>query len=72
MTTPTEETRFKGWPVIHTDYRVDRPIFEHYALLDTDRETAPFLAVEGNAIMGLPPWERAAPRTKSTCPPKPL
>jgi cytochrome P450 len=46
MTTPTEEMRFKGWPVVHTDYRVDRPAFEHYALLDADREAAPFLRAE--------------------------
>jgi cytochrome P450 len=46
MTTPTEEMRFKGWPVVHTDYRVDRPAFEHYALLDGDREAAPFLRAE--------------------------
>jgi len=27
-----------GCPVIHTDYRVDRPIMEHFAMLDADRE----------------------------------
>src|SRR3712207_9030982 len=32
-----------GCPVVHTDYRGDRPIFEHYALLDAEREQAPVL-----------------------------
>ena len=38
----------------------------------TMREIWSSLAVEGRAIIGLPPRERAAPRTKSTCPPIPL
>src|ERR1700722_6627815 len=42
MTAPT----FGGCPVVHTDYRVDRPVFEHYALLDADREAGPFLRAE--------------------------
>jgi cytochrome P450 len=32
-----------GCPVVHTDYRGDRPIFEHYGLLDAEREQAPVL-----------------------------
>ena len=40
--------------------------------MGTMRETVPFFAVEGNAMIGLPPLDRAAPRMKSTCPPKPL
>ena len=36
------------------------------------RETAPFLAVEGRVMIGMPPLERAAPRRKSTWPPMPL
>ena len=46
MAAPTEAGTFGGWPVVHTDYRVDRPVFEHYALLDADREAAPFLRAE--------------------------
>jgi len=46
MMVPTEADRFRDWPVVHTDYRVDRPLFEHYALLDADRETAPFLRAD--------------------------
>lgn len=42
MAAPT----FGGCPVVHTDYRVDRPVFEHYALLDADREAGPFLRAE--------------------------
>jgi len=33
-------------PVVHTDYRVDRPVHEHYTLLNNDRETAPVLRAE--------------------------
>ena len=36
------------------------------------RDTVPSLAVEGRAMMGLPPLEFDAPRRKSTCPPIPL
>ena len=36
------------------------------------RDTVPFFAVEGRAMIGLPPLESAAPRMKSTWPPKPL
>ncbi len=32
-----------GCPVSHTDYRLDRPIFEQHRLLDIEREQAPFL-----------------------------
>ncbi len=35
------------------------------------REISPSFAVEGSAMIGLPPREREAPRMKSTCPPKP-
>ena len=38
----------------------------------TMREMAPSSAVEGRAMIGLPPLERAAPRMKSTWPPMPL
>ena len=37
----------------------------------TIRETEPFLAVEGRAIIAFPPAHRAAPRLKSTWPPMP-
>ena len=37
----TSETR--GCPVIHTDYTVERPLFQTYELLNSDRELAPFL-----------------------------
>jgi cytochrome P450 len=33
-------------PVVHTDYRIDRPVYEHYALLSADRELAPVLRAE--------------------------
>jgi cytochrome P450 len=46
MTTSAGETRFEGCPVVHTDYRIDRPAFEHYTLLDADREAGPFLRAE--------------------------
>ena len=32
----------------------------------------PFAVLEDNAIMGLPPSDKAAPRIKSICPPIPL
>ena len=35
------------------------------------RESLPLLAVDGSAMIGLPPTERAAPRMKSICPPMP-
>jgi len=35
------------------------------------REIFPSFAVEGSAMIGLPPRERRAPRMKSTWPPKP-
>ena len=40
--------------------------------MGTMRDTVPLFAVEGRAITGTPPFERAAPRRKSTCPPMPL
>jgi len=39
----TESIDPRGCPVIHTDYTVERPLFETCALLDSDRERAPFL-----------------------------
>ena len=36
------------------------------------RETAPFFAVAGKAMIALPSRLRAAPRTKSTWPPMPV
>jgi cytochrome P450 len=41
MATPDADSR--GCPVIHTDYRVDRPLMETYSLLNADRDRAPFL-----------------------------
>jgi cytochrome P450 len=39
----TETIDSRGCPVIHTDYTVERPLFETCTLLDSDREWAPFL-----------------------------
>lgn len=39
----TETTQSRGCPVIHTDYTVERPLFETYELLNSDRDLAPFL-----------------------------
>ena len=39
----TETIDSRGCPVIHTDYTVERPLFETCTLLDSDRERAPFL-----------------------------
>jgi cytochrome P450 len=39
----TETSQSRGCPVIHTDYTVERPLFETYELLNSDRELAPFL-----------------------------
>jgi cytochrome P450 len=39
----TETTESRGCPVIHTDYTVERPLFETYELLNSDRQLAPFL-----------------------------
>jgi cytochrome P450 len=39
----TETIDSRGCPVIHTDYTVERPLFETCTLLDSDREQAPFL-----------------------------
>lgn len=38
-----DQERYRGCPVVHTDYRIDRPIFEHFALLNAEREKGPFL-----------------------------
>jgi hypothetical protein len=40
-------------------------------LAGTMRETLPLAAVEGRAMIALPPGESAAPRMKSICPPMP-
>ena len=34
---------YRDCPVVHSDYRGDRPIFGHYESLDAEREIAPFL-----------------------------
>ena len=58
---------FGGCPVVHTDYRVDRPVFEHYALLDADREAGPFLRAEFTPV---PFWMvMIAPWPPGPCPP---
>jgi cytochrome P450 len=36
------EQELGGCPVLHTDYRVDRPVMSHYPMLDADREAARF------------------------------
>jgi len=38
----------------------------------TIRDTVPLRAVEGRAVIGLPPLEQAAPLMRSACPPTPL
>ena len=47
MTTHAAETQTRpvsaGCPVTHTDYRVDRPIFDTYANLNAERERNGFL-----------------------------
>lgn len=43
------EDSFEGWPLAHTDYRLERPIFQHYELLSADRERAPFLRADFTA-----------------------
>jgi cytochrome P450 len=39
----TETSGARGCPVIHTDYTVERPLFDTYRLMNSDRETGPFL-----------------------------
>jgi cytochrome P450 len=39
----TETMRTSGCPVSHTDYRVERPLYETYKLLNADREAGAFL-----------------------------
>lgn len=51
MTSTPEE--YRGCPVVHTDYRVDRPIFQTFALLNEERELAPILR---NESAGTPFW----------------
>lgn len=48
--TATDEGSYEGWPLAHTDYRIDRPIFEHYRLLSADREKAAFLRADFTPI----------------------
>jgi cytochrome P450 len=42
MTRPSETKDTGGCPVSHTDYRLERPIFENYALLSKEREESRF------------------------------
>ena len=37
------DTTLRGCPVAHTDYTTTTPIYEHYALLNADRESERFL-----------------------------
>jgi cytochrome P450 len=39
----TEVMRASGCPVSHTDYTIQRPLFETYSLLDAERDRGPFL-----------------------------
>src|SRR5262245_21472256 len=39
----TERVPAGGCPVSHTDYTIERPLFETYELLNAEREKAPFL-----------------------------
>jgi cytochrome P450 len=41
--TETEIMQASGCPVSHTDYTVQRPLFETYKLLDAERDAGPFL-----------------------------
>ena len=41
--TETEIMQAGGCPVSHTDYTVQRPLFETYKLLDAERDAGPFL-----------------------------
>lgn len=43
MTRPSDDKETGGCPVSHTDYQVERPILETYALLNAEREQARFL-----------------------------
>ena len=42
-TTETEIMSASGCPVSHTDYTIQRPLFETYELLSAERERGPFL-----------------------------
>jgi cytochrome P450 len=42
MSRPSEQKDVGRCPVTHTDYRLERPIFEHYALLNAEREESRF------------------------------
>jgi len=42
MSRPSEQKDVGGCPVTHTDYRLERPIFENYALLNAEREDSRF------------------------------
>ena len=48
------------------------PILDPGSSDETMRDTAPSFAVDDRAMIERPSRERAAPRTKSACPPKPL
>lgn len=41
--TEIEIMKASGCPVSHTDYTIQRPLFETYALLDAERDRGPFL-----------------------------
>jgi cytochrome P450 len=41
--TETTSTAPAGCPITHTDYRVERPLFGHYAQLNAEREQSDFL-----------------------------
>lgn len=42
MSRPSEQKDVGRCPVTHTDYRLERPIFENYALLNAEREASRF------------------------------
>ena len=73
---------FAGIPVhivTVNDYLAERdagemePLYRALGLsVGTMREMVSLSAVDGSAMIALPPLEREAPRTKSTCPPMPL
>ena len=53
------------------DIRVEIRSASHPFFTGTMREIVPFAAVEGRAMIGLPPGDSAAPWMKSICPPMP-
>jgi cytochrome P450 len=52
MSDPTPES-YGGCPVVHTDYRLNRPFGTYYELLDSERELSPVLY---NDATGDPYW----------------